>query len=88
MQFLQVVFVIRILCLDGFTTRDLVYSWNDEFVSYARDKEAAQFALASYRYLNGTRTYATGEACYGRKPVCRSKVAASVLVHHQTGSDL
>lgn len=51
-----------ILFLDGFTTRDLVYGWNEEFVSYERDKESAQFSLKSLRYLNGTRTYATGEA--------------------------
>lgn len=47
--------------LDGFTTRDLIYSWNDEFASYTGDKENAQFLLKTFRYLNGTRTYATGE---------------------------
>lgn len=50
-----------ILFPDGFTTRDLIYSWNDEFVSYVRDKESAQFSVESFHYLNGTRTYATGE---------------------------
>lgn len=49
------------VCLDGFTTRDLIYSWNEELVSYARGKENAQFLLKTFRYLNGTRTYATGE---------------------------
>lgn len=51
-----------ILSLDGFTTRDLIYSWNDEFAAYTGDKENAQFLLKTFRYLNGTRTYATGEA--------------------------
>lgn len=52
------------LSLDGFTTRDLIYSWNDEFAAYTGDKENAQFLLQTFRYLNGTRTYATGEASF------------------------
>ena len=52
------------ISLDGFTTRDLIYSWNDEFVAYTGDKENAQFLLQTFRYLNGTRIYATGEASF------------------------
>ncbi|XP_020625862.1 glycine receptor subunit alpha-4-like [Orbicella faveolata] len=48
----------------GFTTRDLIYSWNDEFAAYTGDKENAQFLLQTFRYLNGTRTYATGNFSY------------------------
>ncbi|XP_022785769.1 gamma-aminobutyric acid receptor subunit rho-2-like isoform X2 [Stylophora pistillata] len=48
----------------GFTTRDLIYSWNDEFVSYGNAKENEQFSLKTFRYLNGTRSYATGHFSY------------------------
>lgn len=41
--------------------RDLIYSWNDEFVVYIGDKENVQFLLEIFCYFNGIRIYVIGE---------------------------